>query len=115
MRRHPGRFKTILSSRGGGQYDCLTFVHINQPDAFLNRGASLYAPNPLRQAQNQKIPQEVLWEISDQADAVKRVADQISETIGVLVPDNLPPTRRESPLYRFIAEVLTHSAFSRHR
>ena len=113
-RRYPTKFTVIETHPGGGQYDCLSLFDVEQRHiADLNRKGRLHVFETFDRSKPPE-PFHVWREVFSEHN-IKETLDKISSMLGLSIPPKLPPSNKSTLAYRFITELLTHSAFGIHR
>lgn len=113
FRRFPERLKILEMHPGGGQSDCLALVSFDEGiKIYINRGGSVAI---LLEREDRDIrPWGMAWpQALLMTEDMKECLDEICEAVGWPVSDPLPPSTRQSVVYRFMAEFLTHTCLGR--
>jgi hypothetical protein len=113
LRRFPNRLKILEMHPGGGQYDCLKLMDLDEGvKIYINRGGSVAIV--LEREDREIRPWGMAWpQALVMAEDMKECLNEICQALGWSVPDPLPPSTRQAVVYRFMAEFVAHTCLSR--
>lgn len=111
-RRYPNKFKVIETHPGGGQYDCLSiYDKDNQNIVHFNRAGRMTV---FKRFDGRRTPPPFdIWSTMCEQSNQKEILNKVSDLIGLPAPSKIPASTPTTLAYRFIAELLTHGAFSK--